>query len=101
MSDEVRERFPEFRAPAASHDVPLGPNIDRDDISRAWEKMGKKLRTELKPGAPYNFQDEVCCRPPIGTNSKALQGFRQWLKAERIPPADLGVANLDQAMPRI
>ena len=99
MSDEVRAAFPEFRAPAASHDVLLGPNNDTNDIAKSWEKLGRKLRTELKAGVPYNFQDEVCARPPIGTNSSALREFRAWLKSKKIPPATLGVATLDQVVP--
>src|SRR5207248_4504308 len=99
MSDEVRQAFPEFRAPAQSHDVPLGPNNDTNEIAKAWEKLGRKLKTELAPGVAYNFQDEICCRPPIGTNAKALQEFRAWLNSKQIPPANLGVASLDKVMP--
>src|SRR5207247_9829640 len=35
MRDEVSEAFPEFRAPGQSHDVPLGPNDDTNDIAKA------------------------------------------------------------------
>ncbi|HMC26261.1 MAG TPA: beta-galactosidase trimerization domain-containing protein, partial [Verrucomicrobiae bacterium] len=68
-------------------------------IAKAWEKLGRKLKTELAPGVAYNFQDEICCRPPIGTNAKALQEFRAWLNSKQIPPANLGVASLDKVMP--
>lgn len=99
MRDEVREAFPGFREPGQSHDVPLGPNNDTNDIAKAWQKLGRNLKTELKPGVAYNFQDEVCCRPPLGTNSNALREFRAWLKLKRIPAANLGVTSLDEVMP--
>jgi hypothetical protein len=96
MTDTVREKFPEFRSPAASHDVPLGPQTSRDDVRKAWDKLRVK---DLSPGAPYNFQDEICCRPPIGTNADALRGFRDWLKKQQILPGELSVATLDEAEP--
>ncbi len=99
MRDEVLEHFPEFRAPSASHDVLLGPNSDRADVAKSWEKLGKRVKSELRANTPYNFQDEVCCRPPLGNNEKALREFREWLKAEKILPTDLGVGNLDQVTP--
>jgi hypothetical protein len=118
MRDEVRDAFPEFRSPSASHDVPLGPQISREDVRTVWEKLGKRLKHDLQSGAPYNFQDEVCCRPPIGNNEKALRGFREWLKKQaeaRMSPLskkrpltpvpgggegeDLGIGSLDEAEP--
>lgn len=98
LREELRDQFPHFREPAASHDVPLGPNSDRDDIRAAWEKPGKRVN-QLKPGVPYNFQDEVCCRPPIGNNQKALDDFRGWLKAQKISPAELGAKSLEEVVP--
>jgi len=96
--DEIREQFPEFREPMQSHDVPLGPDTDRDDIRAAWQKLGKRVH-ELQPGVPYGFQDEVCCRPPIGKNEKALREFHAWLKAAKISPRDLGIGGLDEVVP--
>ena len=96
MTDDVHEEFPEFRSPSASHDVPLGPQTSREDVQKAWDKLRVK---ELSPGAPYNFQDEICCRPPLGTNANALRGFRDWLKKQQVPAKDLDVVTLDEAEP--
>ncbi len=100
LREELRDQFPEFRLPAASHDVPLGPNVDREDVRTAWQKLGKRAHGDgLQRGAPYNFQDEVCCRPPLGRNEKALFGFRAWLKERKIEPSLLGASTLDQVEP--
>jgi len=100
LQEALRASFPELRTPAASHDVPLGPNVDSNDVHKAWEKLGKRAKGDgLQAGAPYNFQDEVCCRPPIGKNEKALTFFRSWLKEQKITPSSLGVSSLDDVQP--
>ena len=56
MPREVRERFPEFRAPAASHDVPLGPETDRGGVRAAWDKLAPHFQDAPQPGVPFNFR---------------------------------------------
>lgn len=99
MSQEVRTRFPEFRAPSASHDVLLGPDAGREDVRGAWDKVAKHLKDGMQAGAPFNFQDEICARPQIGTNEKALRHFHAWLKAQNLSPALFGATNLDEVVP--
>jgi hypothetical protein len=99
MSREVHERFPEFRIPAASHDVPLGPEWDRDGVRTAWEKLAPQFRGAGQSGAPCYFQDEICARPPIGINEAARRHFRTWLAMQNVAPADLGVMTLNDVVP--
>jgi hypothetical protein len=80
--------------------VPLDLGTDRGAVRAAWDKLDRpEHRLQVEPGAPFNFQDEICARPPIGKNDKALREFRQWLNAQKIPPTDLGVTSLDQVEP--
>ena len=99
MSAEVREKYPQFRAPGASHEVLLGPGDDREAIAAVWQKHGKQWTGGIGRNAPFNFQDEVCARPPIGTNVKALAHFRAWLREQKLTPAELGVGRLDEVVP--
>ncbi len=99
MQPEVDAKFPQFRRPGASHDVRLGPGDDRPAVASAWEKNGAQWTDKLGAGAPFGFQDEVCARPPIGTDAKALAHFHQWLTAQKIAPVELGVANFDEVAP--
>ncbi|MBA3483202.1 MAG: beta-galactosidase trimerization domain-containing protein [Pirellulales bacterium] len=99
MSSEVRAEHPEFRTPSASHDILLGPESDRDAVRTSWDKLAPALKEVLLAGAPFNFQDEICARPPIGDDENALRHFRQWLKDQNIAPADLGATNIDDVMP--
>jgi Beta-galactosidase trimerisation domain len=99
MSKEIRAQFPEFRTPGASHDVLLGPESDRTAVRTVWDRLAPQFKESLQPGAPFNFQDEICARPPIGANAIALQHFREWLKIQNISPAALGVAKLEEVKP--
>lgn len=94
---ELRKDFPEFRLPFASHDVLLGPQVSADEIHAKWEKLTGKEKPQA--GAPFNFQDEICARPPIGTNETALRNFHEWLAKEKLDPAALGAATLDEVVP--
>jgi len=96
---EAREKFPHFRRPNASHDVLLGPGDDRAAVAAVWEKHATQWKINHDAGAPFNFQDEVCARPRIEKDPKALAHFRQWLAEQKIAPADLGIANLDEVEP--
>jgi hypothetical protein len=99
MGKEVRGAFPEFRVPGASHDILLGPESDQDAVKKVWDKLESQLTKSLQPGAPFNFQDEICSRPPIGKNSAARQAFQVWLKERNLAPDLFGVASLDQVEP--
>jgi hypothetical protein len=99
MSRAVATAFPEFRVPGASHDVLLGPDSDKAAIRKVWDRLGPQLTNSLQPGAPFNFQDEICSRPPIGNDAIARQNFHAWLKEHKLAPALFGVTNLDQVEP--
>jgi hypothetical protein len=101
MPAGVAGRFPEFKAPSASHDVLLGPESSREQIRASWDKLARNLPRDdaTNSGAPFNFQDEICARPPIGTGAVALQHFHAWLASQKIAPAKLGVATLEEAIP--
>jgi hypothetical protein len=99
MGADVRSHFPEFRTTSASHDVLLGPESDRKAVRAVWDKLGPSLKNVLQPGSTFYYQDEICARPVIGTNSDALRHFREWLSERKIVPATLGVASLEQVVP--
>jgi hypothetical protein len=99
MGADVHARFPEFRRTSASFDVLLGPESDRKAVRAVWEKLGPPLKTVLQSGSTFYYQDEICARPAIGANVDALRHFHEWLTEQKISPAALGVANLDQVVP--
>jgi hypothetical protein len=99
MSAEVKKEFPEFRTPSASFDVLLGPESDREAVRASWGKLAPPLKEILQNGSPFNYQDEICARPPMGVNETALRHFHEWLSAEKVDPASLGVANLAEVVP--
>lgn len=85
--------------PPSGHDwVEFGPALTREDIAKQAEKAAKNARRQARPSL-FNFSDEIACRPPIGTNAQALAHFRAWLKEQRLPPSDFGVASLDDVAP--
>jgi hypothetical protein len=98
---DIADQFPHFKAPSASHDVLLGPGSTREQIRASWDKLAAHLKPENSstPRAPFNFQDEICARPPIGSAAAALQHFRDWLASKKIAATDLGVDALDQVLP--
>ncbi|MEO5802968.1 MAG: beta-galactosidase trimerization domain-containing protein [Verrucomicrobiota bacterium] len=98
-SAEARAKFPEFRSPSASHDIPLGPDSDRDSVHAVWEKIYPQVKDGYSRGAPFYFQDEICARGTVNTNELALKQFRDWLKAQKFSPSIFGVTNLDLVVP--
>ncbi len=98
ISPEMRAQFPEVLTPGASHDALLGPDSDRKAVREVWDKLEPQFK-DLQPGAPFNFQDEICARPAMGKNEIALRHFREWLKAQNISPAVLGVSSLEKVNP--
>lgn len=81
QTPEVRERYG-FLEPGATHDVDFGPAATREAIDRGMARLAAARPQRFAPGAPFNFSDEVCARPPIGEDPVALAHFRAWL-AER------------------
>jgi hypothetical protein len=99
MTPEVRAAFPEFRPPGHSHDVPLAPQNSREDVVKSWDKIVQQTKKPFVDGAPFNFQDEICARPPLGNNELALKFFRAWLPQQGVLKTDLGVNNFDDVVP--
>ncbi len=94
---EMTAKFP-FTAPGGHHWVEFGPELSREDCDK---QIATALKGAKSAGRPtlFGFSDEIACRPPIGKNEAALKSFREWLKARKIPPADLGAATLDEVVP--
>lgn len=99
QTDEIHAEFPELRRPGATHDVALGPDSTREQINALMQKHAQRAGRLSADGAPYNFADEICCRPPIGDNPQALGNFRAWLSERNIAPATLGVSTLSDVRP--
>jgi hypothetical protein len=102
---EVRERFP-FVAPGHTHDVQFGPAATREEIDVLMKTHAERFSQSVPSNparpdlpVPFGFADEVCCRPPIGDNERALAHFHAWLEQQRIAPRDLGVARLTDVVP--
>ncbi len=96
---EVREAFPHLRAPGHTHEVAFGPATTREAVDALMKKHADRQKTPLEPGVPYGFADEICARPPIGTNAQALAHFRAWLAEQGLSPKALGVGDLDAVVP--
>jgi hypothetical protein len=94
----TRKTFPEMRMPGHSHEVELGPGATREAIDASIQRLATKHR-HLTPGAPFGFADEICARPPIGTNVTARTAFRAWLATQQLDPGELGVKALDEVVP--
>lgn len=95
---ETRERFP-FRQPGHTHHVQFGPEATREQIEALMQKQGAAQKSPMESGVPFNFADEICARPGIGTNAQALAHFRAWLAARGITAQELGMARLDEVLP--
>ena len=95
---EMREKFG-FRVPGHTHHVNFGPAATMAEIDALVKKHAGRHKTALAPGVPFGFADEICCRPRIGTNPKALEHFHQWLAERQIRPTDLGVTGLKDVLP--
>lgn len=96
---ELNGKLSDFKQPFASHDIKLGPNVTKEDVSAMWEKWEKGNKERPQAGAPFNFLDEICCRPPIGKNDTALKHFHEWLRSHGVSAASLGAASLDEVVP--
>jgi hypothetical protein len=99
QAPEVRQKFQELRRPGHTHDVDFGPGVTRDAIDQLMKRHAERYKDTIQSGMPFNFSDEICCRPPIGTNTAALANFRAWLEEKKIRPKDLGAEKLGDVMP--
>ncbi len=95
---EVRERF-DFTVPGHTHRVMLGPAATRPRIRALFAKHAAKMKRGFAKGAPFNFADEVVCRPRIGDNPAARAHFHAWLNERGIDPETLGVAAIGDTVP--
>src|SRR3954464_2516043 len=73
LGADIHAKFPEFRGTSASFDVLLGPESDQKAVGAVWKKFAPPLKTVLQPGSTFYYQDEICARPVIGTNSDGLR----------------------------
>jgi hypothetical protein len=95
---EIRDKF-HFRDPGHSHGTLLGPAATRESIDEQMKKDAARFPNGFDAGVPFGFSDEVVCRPAIGTDPAATAHFHQWLAAEKIAPASLGVKQLTDVVP--
>ncbi len=94
---EMTEKF-SFRKPGGHQWVEFGPALSREDCARQITEPAKKATPGSHPTL-FGFSDEIACRPPIGKDPKATVNFREWLKLNKISPAELGVSSLDDVLP--
>ena len=99
QSAEVHAKFPELGMPGFTHNFDIATGTSRETIDESVKKQAPGYKDVTQPGAPFNFADEVCCYPNIGTNQKGLANFHAWLAERKILPQDLGLATLDQVVP--
>ena len=99
QTDELHAKFPDLRVPGATHDVAFGPGATAEEIDALMKKQAGRFAQRGGVGVPFNFADEVCCRPPIGDDPKALRHFHEWLAERKIAPETLGAARLDDVAP--
>ena len=97
QTPEMARRVP-FAAPGGHHGVDFAPWLTQSNIEQQIAGPAAKARASERP-VPYNFADEIACRPPIGSNVHALAHFHAWLKDRRIRPEELGEASLDAVSP--
>ncbi|MEI8242820.1 MAG: hypothetical protein WCI17_06095, partial [bacterium] len=92
----VRAKYP-FQQPAGHHWVEFGPEKTREQLDQQIRPYASNTVVAAYP-AIFGFADEVAC-PGLGTNATALASFRQWLAAQGIAPATLGVSQLSEVLP--
>ena len=95
---EARAKFG-LRVPGHTHHVNFGPASTREEIDALMKQHASRQKAPFAPGVPFNFADEICCRPRIGENLKALEHFHAWLAERGITPAELGVTKLTDVIP--
>jgi len=95
---EVSRRFA-LRRPAHTHRVNFSPAATREQIDAIMKTHASRNKERFAPGVPFNFSDEIICRPPIGTDARALAHFHSWLAKKKIDPKTLGASSLDDVVP--
>ena len=99
QTNEIHEKFPELRLPGHTHDVDFGPGATRESIDALMKQHARRFQGTTAESAPFNFADEVCCRPRIGDDPKAIQHFRAWLAEREIAAEALGVSSISNVVP--
>ena len=95
---EVLDRF-DLREPGHTHGVKIGPGTTREEIDALMQQHASRAKRVPGSGVPFNFSDEVVCRPRIGTDERALAHFHAWLEGAGPDPAAFGVEKLTDVRP--
>jgi hypothetical protein len=99
----IVNRWPEVRAkygfadPGGHHWAKFEPNLTREDIDNQIRPAAQATQASPRPTL-FNFSDEITS-PAIGNDAAALRHFHDWLQAQNVRPADLGVKALDDVVP--
>jgi len=93
---EIRARY-DFTDPGGHHWAKFEPNLMREDIDKQIRPAAQATRAAPRPTL-FNFSDEITS-PAIGNDAAALRHFHDWLQAQNVRPADLGVKALDDVVP--
>ncbi|MEH0155584.1 beta-galactosidase trimerization domain-containing protein [Limibacter armeniacum] len=93
-----------FRKPVHSHAIKVSPALTNEDAYQLMKDLllpNQKGKRKVIPqkGTPFNFSDELVCRPPIGKDSAAITHFHQWLSDNQISANELGVDSLSAVVP--
>jgi len=96
---EMRERFCELRNPGHTHEVGFGPAATREQADALMKHHAERNKHLKGRGIPFGFSDEICCRPEIGKDPKAIESFHDWLARQNVSPRELGVRKLTDAAP--
>ncbi|NQT84022.1 hypothetical protein HQ563_13430 [bacterium] len=99
QTNEIHEKFPELRLPGQTHDVDFGPGATRESIDALMKKHAQRFQGMAAERVPFNFADEVCCRPRIGDDPKAIEHFHGWLGERNIAAKALGVSSISDIVP--
>src|SRR5262249_9820398 len=93
---ELRDKYA-FVEPGGHHWAEFGPNLAREEIETQICSPAQATKPASR-STLFNFSDEITS-PAIGTDPAAIGHFHAWLKAQNVPPADLGVKSLDEVVP--
>ena len=96
---EMYAKYPDIRKPGHTHDVDFSLGATREGIDALLKRQADRYKDLKGEGIPFGFSDEICCRPEIGKDPKAIAAFHAWLAAKNIAPKDLGVEKLTDVAP--
>ncbi|HRS05707.1 MAG TPA: hypothetical protein P5065_01515 [Candidatus Ratteibacteria bacterium] len=96
---EVKEKY-KFKTPGHCW-ANFGPEVSRKDAETQIKKIAEayqKSNTKIDKKSVFNFSDEVVC-PVIKNDKTALSNFHNYLKKQKIQPAQLGVKQIEEVLP--